>query len=131
MNKTEKYISCLYGKFPGRVPLGVGFSRNKVYPFVFTDSKGYARGIIGIEKDKEKTDTVRLHHISAFETDQGYGSAMLQYLCDLADEMRVHILVQPEVLSGHENNKMTVTQLQKWYEDHGFESKGIFIRSPK
>jgi ribosomal protein S18 acetylase RimI-like enzyme len=131
VNEAEKYVSYLYDTFPGRVPIGVGLSRSKVYPLVFTDGKGYARGIIGIAEDGDETDMVRLHHISAFETGQGHGSTMLQYLCDLADERSVRILVHPDVLSGHENNAMTATQLRKWYEAHGFEPRGVLIRDPK
>jgi hypothetical protein len=50
MNREHDYVNYFYGKYEGRVAIGVGYdqSLSEIYSFVFEDTDGKSIGVVAL-----------------------------------------------------------------------------------
>ena len=130
MSSAEEYVSFLYSKFTGSVPLAVGHGgqMKMIYPFVYESIDLGPIGLVGISAvENIDLNEAQLFHISSFWPRKGHGSEMMKYLCSLADEYSVNISLQAEVRFGR-NKTLIGKELVLWYRKFGFVGKEFMKR---
>lgn len=120
---AEEFVSHVYGRFPGRVRFvaGIAYGFGEVYPFVVEDDGGKPIGLVACAWNKESApDLVQVFHISAFHTQQGMGSWILDWLCAQADNFNVRLYVQPTPIWIENEPGLDEDALKAWYGRRGF-----------
>jgi hypothetical protein len=78
-------------------------------------------------------EAIRLSSIGTFERGRGYASVALDWLCSLADQHRVPIIVEAKpyntaLIDNAPLTALDATQLAAWYERRGFKVTALFMR---
>lgn len=133
MTKAEEFVQALYSKFEGRVPFAAGYGRgfaNKIYPLVYENENGIPIGLLAVAANSEEdTSEVQLFHISSFKPVIGHGKEMMNYLCNLADALKVKIYLQAEVQFS-DRDTLIGQDLIDWYQQFGFTGNCAMKRPP-
>lgn len=132
--KEFEYVDYFYGKYQGRVALGVGYDQNfsEIYPFIFQNAYGHPIGIVamGIVDTGEKLN-VHIHHIGAFITQKGAGSLILNELCRKADCFNIRLGVSPVYMPNGTDPQMDFDRLSEWYNRFNFKGESYLMRTPR
>lgn len=133
MTKAEEFVQTLYSNFEGRVPLVAGYGHgfaSKIYPLVYENENGIPIGLLAVAASSiEDTSEVQLFHISTFKPGMGHGKKMMNYICNLADELKVKIYLQAEVQFS-DRYTLIGQDLIDWYKQFGFIGNGSMKRNP-
>ncbi|MBU0994253.1 MAG: hypothetical protein KJ737_17315 [Proteobacteria bacterium] len=133
IGQEEHFVSHMYEKYQGRVPVSMAYDQNcsELFPFVFEDVDGHAIGIIAIavvtENEKER---VHIYHISSFRQKIGNGSIMLVELCRQADIFNVILSLSPISMGNGKDFQISYGKLKAWYATFGFSGEGQLRREP-
>jgi hypothetical protein len=120
--REERFVNGYYEQYSGRVAIGVGYAPGmvEIFPFVLEDRHGKALGIVAMAAlSNERTTSVHIFHISAFEQKKGDGSRMMRNLCREADRSQVAFSPPIPVASGRDR-KISSSRLLEWYRQFGF-----------
>ncbi|WP_040552371.1 hypothetical protein [Rheinheimera nanhaiensis] len=133
MTKAEEFVHALYSKFDGRVPFAAGYARgfaNKIYPLVYENENGIPISLLAVAANSEEdTSEVQLFLISSFKPGVRHGKEMMNYLCNLADALKVKIYLQAEVQFS-DRDTLIGKDLVDWYKQFGFTGSCVMKRLP-
>lgn len=88
--------------------------------YAFHNAEGDRIGFVQIVNASHNEATI--HRIWSLESRRGHGSAMLRWVCEIADRHGI-VLKLRALPFGKEPYSMSRAQLLDWYERHGFEEK--------
>ena len=127
---TRKYVNKVNSLFDGRKDkkYKMGEINGEDYPtiahFQDKDIGCFFLSPLGTE------DTVELKKLKIYDSNKGYGTKLLELLCDEADKYKITVWVWP--LPEESKKAISLNKLKSWYIKFGFEqSDGTFmIRKP-
>jgi hypothetical protein len=65
MNREHDYVNYFYGKYEGRVAIGVGYDQDfsEIYPFVYESKTGKSIGIVALGVYRQESISyVHIYH---------------------------------------------------------------------
>lgn len=133
MTQAHAYVNYFYGKYKGRVAIGVGYDQeiSEIYPFVFEDANGEAIGIVALAVfAHDSTDYVHIYHIGSFKGRRGIGGQILRELCTQADKHQIRLSLSPIFMPNGKDEPMSDERLRQWYRRFGFCGNSPFKREP-
>ena len=131
--QENRFVDFFYNKFKGRISIGVGYGQDmlEIFPFLFEDNDGHALGIAAMAPlSNDEINSVHIFHISAFRSNRGSGSAMLEALCFKADQLGVMLSLSPIPSPNGKAHQISSRQLVSWYRKFGFIGDALLCRSP-
>ena len=134
MNHENDYVNYFYGKYEGRVAIGVGYDQNlsEIYPFVFENPDGDAIGVVALGVHRhDSINYVHIYHIGSFKINCGNGSRIMEELCFQADKHQIQLSLSPISMPAGKNESMSTEQLTSWYRGFGFKGSPQFKREPR
>lgn len=133
VSKESEYVNYFYGKYHGRVALGVGYNQyfSQIHPFIFHDKDGRPIGIVAMGIITGKKRMVHIYHIGAFITRRGNGSRILKELCRKADHYNIRLSASPVYMPNGVDPQMAYNRLSKWYNQFNFKGESNLMRPPK
>jgi hypothetical protein len=133
MGRETEYVNYFYGKYHGRVAIGVGYNQDlsEIFPFVFQNANGDSIGIVALGVLPEENKLVYIYHLGAFISKHGSGSIILKELCQQADRVGIRLSVSAINLANGKDPRMKAERLKKWYKSFGFKGDSGLIRNPK
>ena len=132
MDKEYDYVDYFYGKFHGRVAIGVGYNQNmsEIYPLVFQNADGESIGIVALGFLPDKKKVVYIYHLGAFVSRCGDGSEILRELCRQADKFNICLRVGAVFMANGKDPEMAHNRLIQWYRRFGFKGDAGLLRYP-
>ena len=131
--QENRYVDFFYNKFKGRVAIGVGYGQDmlEIFPFLFEDEDGQSLGIAAMAPlFNDEINSVHIFHLSAFQSNRGSGSVILEALCIKADQLGVMLSLSPIPSPNGLAGLISGRQLVNWYSKFGFEGDALLCRSP-
>jgi GNAT superfamily N-acetyltransferase len=132
--REERFVNGYYEQYSGRVAIGVGYAPGmvEIFPFVLEDRHGKALGIVAMAAlSNERTTSVHIFHISAFEQKKGDGSRMMRNLCREADRSQVALSLSPIPVANGRDRRISGSRLLTWYRQFGFAGDALLVRQPE
>lgn len=133
LNKESGYVNYFYGKYQGRLSLGVGYdqSLSEIFPFVFQDAYGRPLGVVAMGVITSEKNVVHIYHIGVFMAQQGDGSLILAELCRKADCFNIRLSARPVSLQNGKDPQMDNDLLSRWYNRFDFRGESNLMRVPR
>jgi hypothetical protein len=132
--QEDRYLNCFYGRYPGRVAIGVAYSQDmvEIFPMVIDDDHGNVLGIVAMAALTDgNISAVHIFHLSVFQPNYGNGTKMLNILCRKADQFKVILSLSPIPSPNGEDHLISSRQLIAWYHKFGFRGERLLSRQPQ
>lgn len=131
MDKEQKYVEHFYGKYGGRISLGVGYNNDltEIFPFVF-EKEGTPLGIVALGVISNGMKFVNIYHIGSFIPKNGDGTYILNELCNHADSLDIKLSVSALFMPNGKDSEMDSQTLTRWYHGFGFKGEDGLLRDP-